>query len=673
MASSEYLIDLDFSISYGPLDDRLNSLYVPALSRSVRYDRTTGFFSPASLAIAARGVDALIRNRGHMRLLVGAGLADDDPADVGKVWGLSEILTDKFLSRLEVADPWISRRLQVLGWMAAEKTLEVRIAVPHQDSKLASVAIAMGHDLPRMGICSDAEGNQIGFFGTVSESSGAGDQNYEHLMVYKSWEHGALYLQVIRQHFERLWEGKEPGWRSLNLPDAVIDRLIQFCPGKAPIRDRRSDAFPGKSGLSPDVKKAIIDQFLRDIPYFPADETDRSREQSRHEAEGVLQEAAALENPESCRLPLVRWEAGPLEPLVVYYHLQSSQINPLRSIAELEGVFNERVFEDAPPAASEVKAREDFHALLKTREDVRVKTRQIAQRQKRLALAEAAQRVLVKAALCDIAKAMHATLFDEDLLTADFDGATVLRQGKKGSPFSELISMLDPDGQLKPATDDPFWPEVEGKRPKQIGTIEAALTEEGRGLVKKWTEMSGKQPVETVLPTVAVRKYFMTDQREKPRLTLVIAPPRKERFVRYLPFYSMESAFDKFIQGLNASEEGWMEVGIGKKLNKSMFVMRIEGQAMEPLISDGHFAVFDSDIKGSLDGAILFVYGKDIYDPSRSGHLTVRRFRSGSADAKTREYREVVLEPLHSDYQCLHLKNLGKGAFHIIARYVSGV
>jgi hypothetical protein len=156
-------------------------------------------------------------------------------------------------------------------------------------------------------------------------------------------------------------------------------------------------------------------------------------------------------------------------------------------------------------------------------------------------------------------------------------------------------------------------------------------------------------------------------------LTLVIAPPRKERFVRYLPFYSMESAFDKFIQGLNASEEGWMEVGIGKKLNKSMFVMRIEGQAMEPLISDGHFAVFDSDIKGSLDGAILFFYGKDIYDPSRSGHLTVRRFRSGSADAKTREYREVVLEPLHSDYQRLHLKNLEKGAFHIIARYVSGV
>ncbi|PKN60761.1 MAG: hypothetical protein CVU53_01435 [Deltaproteobacteria bacterium HGW-Deltaproteobacteria-11] len=677
MASSDYLLDLDFSISYGPLDDRLNSLYLPALARSVRYDRTTGLFSASALAIAARGVDALIRNRGHMRLLVGAGLEDGDAGDVGRIQGLQKILRDKFLSLLDVVDPWMNQRLELLGWMAAEKTLDIRVALPLKDGKNPGGTVAIAHDLPRLGIFTDAEGNQLGFYGTISESSDAGDQNYEHLMVYKSWEPGGLYLQAIRQHFERLWEGKEPGWRSLPLPGAVIDRLIEFCPRKAPVRDRRADASPGKSGISPDVKKAIIDQFLQDIPYFPADETDRSHEKSRHEGEGVLQEAAALENPESCRLPLVRLESASPDPLVVYYHLRSSQINPLRSIAELEGVvFNERVFEDAPDApsaASEIKAREHFHALLKAREDSRLKDRHAARQQERLALVQTAQRVLVKAALCDIAKSRHATLFDEDLITAGFDGATILRQRKKGFPFAELISWINPDECLRPAMNDPFWPDVEGKPPKQIETIEAALTKEGRGLAKKWTEMSDKIAVETVFPIISVRRYFMRDQKEKPRLTLVIGPGRKERFTRYLPFYSMESAFDEFVQGKDAAEEGWMEVGIGKKLDKSMFVMRIEGQAMEPLISDGHFAVFDSDIRGSLDEAILFVYGKDIYDPSRNGHLTVRRFRSGSADAKTREYREVILDPLHSDYQRLHLKNLEKGAFKIIARFVCGV
>jgi hypothetical protein len=673
VASFEYLIDCDFGISYGPLDDRLNCLYLPALSRCVGYDRTAGFFSPQSLAIAARGVEALIRNRGHMRLLVGAGLVDRDLASVHGVREIEEILKDKFLSLLEVVDPWMNQRLEVLGWMAADRTLEIRIVLPQQDGRLQGVTTAMIFDQPRIGIFTDAEGNQLGIYGTVDESSHAGDQNYEQLVVYKSWDPSALYLHVIRQHFERLWEGKEPGWRSLMLLEAVIDRLIQFCPSKAPVRDRCEDAFTGKSELSPDVKEMIILQFLRDAPCFPFDDTDQSGEKSKHAGEGILQGTAIPDSPESCSLPLVRFETGPGEPLVVYYHLQANQISPLRSIEELEKVFHERTREDGPRAASEIRAREHFHGLLKAREDLKVKDRQRADQQKRFALMKAGERVLIKATLCDIAKSRHATLFDEDLLTAGFDEATILRQKKKGFPYSELIALVNPDGRVKPALDDPFWRDVDGKPQKKIQTIEAALMEEGRDLIKKWTELGSKRPVEATLPVVTVRKYFMTEQKEKPRLTLVIAPPHKEHFTRYLPFYSMESAFEKFVQGRNAGEEGWMEVEVGKKLHKSMFVIRIEGQAMEPLISDGHFAVFDSDIKGSLNGAILFVYGKDIYDPNRSGHLTVRRFKSINADAKTKKYQEIILEPLHPDYQSLHLKNIEENAFKIIARYVSGV
>ncbi len=672
MASSDYLRDLNFSISYGPLDDRLNGIYLPALARSVRYDRTTGLFSASALAIGARGVDALIRNRGHMRLLVSAGLEDGDAGDVGRMQGLQKILCDKFLSLLDVTDPWMSQRLELLGWMAAEKTIEIRIALPLNDGNYPGVAAALAHDLPRLGIFTDAEGNQVGFYGTISESSDARDRNYEHLMVYKSWEPGGLYLQAIRQHFERLWEGKEPGWRCLTLPGAVIDRLIEFCPRKAPVRDRRADASAGKSELSLDIKKTIIFHFLQDTQYFPMNDTGRSHDRSRREAKELLQGVTALENPESCRLPLLRLEAGSPEPLVVYYHLEADQARPLGSVAELEAVFQDLTRGDAPPAASEIKAREHFHALLKACEDSRVKNRQAARQQERLALAQAAQRLLVKAALCDIAKSRHATLFDEDLITAGFDGATILRQRKKGLPFSELISWIHPDEFPMPTLDDPFWMEVEGKAQKQIQGIEKAIKEEGSELIGKWTELSGKNAVETIIPAIAVRRYFTRGQKEKPRLTLVIAPARKERFTRYLPFYSMESAFDKFVQGKDAAEEGWMEAGIGKKLNKSMFVMRIEGQAMEPLISDGQFAVFDSDIRGSLDGAVLFVYGKNIYDPNGSSHLTVRRLKTISSK-KTGEYQEIILEPLNPDYQLFHLKNLDEGVFKIIARFVSGV
>lgn len=672
MASSNYLLDMDLSISYGPLDDRLNGLYLPALARSVRYDRTTGLLSASALAIAARGVDALIRNRGRMRLLVGAGLEDGDPCDVGDTQAVQKIIRDKFLSLLDVTDPWMHQRLELLGWMAAEKTIEIRVAMPVKDGRYSGGAIAIAHDLPRVGIFTDPEGNQIGFYGTISESSEAGDQNYEHLMVYKSWDSGSLYLQAIRQHFERLWEGKEAGWSSVALPGAVIDRLMEFCPRKAPARDRRAASQAGISELSPDIQKAIIFCFLQDIPYFPVHGPDRHQEKSRPQTKELSQRAPALENPESCRLPLMRLKADLPEPLVVYYHLQADRIIPLGSVVELEAVFPDLIRGDGPPAASEIKAREHFHALLKEREDSSVKERQAVYQRERYSLAQDAQKVLARAALCDIAKSKHATLFDEDLMRAGFDVATILRQGEKGIPFPELISLINPDECPKPAVNDPFWKKVVGKSQKQILDVEKALKEEGSELIRKWTELSGKNVVKAVAPTIAACRYFRREQKEKPRLTLVVAPSRKERFARYLPFYSMESAFDKFVQGKEVSEEGWMEVEIGKKLNKSMFVMRVECQAMEPLISDGHFAVFDGDIRGSLDGAILFFYGKDIYDPNRNSHLTVRRLKILSG-TKPGENQEVILEPLHPDYQRFHLINPEKDAFKIIARLVCGV
>jgi hypothetical protein len=369
----------------------------------------------------------------------------------------------------------------------------------------------------------------------------------------------------------------------------------------------------------------------------------------------------------------MRLEVVSPEPLVVYYHLKADDVIPLGSLTQLEGVFQDQAYAGGPPDASEIKVTEHFHAIMKAREDSRIREREAAVQHNRFALVQAARTVLMQAALCDIGKFRHATLFDEDLMTAGFDMATVLRQGKKGFPFSELLSWINPNELLKPSMNDPFWTKVEGKSQQRIQEIEKAVTEEGSDLIRKWTEMGGTNAVETVIPKIVVRRYFMRDQKEKPRLTLVIAPLRKDRFTRYLPFYSMKSAFEKFVHGKDEGEEGWMEVEIGKKLHKSMFVMRIEGKAMEPLLSDGHFAVFDGDIRGSIDGAILFVYGKDICDPNLNSHLTVRRLGIVITDAKTGAYREVILEPLHPDFQRFQLKKLEEGAFHVIARYVCGV
>jgi len=60
--------------------DLVTGFYVPALECAVRYDRSTGYFSAYALALAARGIEGLVSNRGRMRLVVGCTLSAEHVA-----------------------------------------------------------------------------------------------------------------------------------------------------------------------------------------------------------------------------------------------------------------------------------------------------------------------------------------------------------------------------------------------------------------------------------------------------------------------------------------------------------------------------------------------------------------------------------------------------------------
>ena len=69
------LPDREWNLKYTPEDGDLVTLfYVPALEDAERYDRLTGYFNAGALALAARGVEGLVRDGGRMRLVVGCTL-----------------------------------------------------------------------------------------------------------------------------------------------------------------------------------------------------------------------------------------------------------------------------------------------------------------------------------------------------------------------------------------------------------------------------------------------------------------------------------------------------------------------------------------------------------------------------------------------------------------------
>jgi superfamily II DNA or RNA helicase len=278
------LRDCDFQIWYGPSDDGLHRLYIPALERCLSYDRTAGFFSSSALALAAAGVARLIKNGGHMRLLVGADLSEEDVAAIVAGHDLAERITERLLATLtDPEDALIHQRLQVLAWMVAEGTLEIKVVLPMgPDSHPLPASQAAPYFHSKTGVFTDAVGDQVAFTGSVNESTKAWVHNYEDIMVFRSWDSTRPYLAQVVQRFDRLWERKEPDWIAIPIPEAVRDRLIRFRPDQAPTidpldlrsqqepePDPPAEMEPASSTNEVLERERLLVQFLRDAPYLP--------------------------------------------------------------------------------------------------------------------------------------------------------------------------------------------------------------------------------------------------------------------------------------------------------------------------------------------------------------------------------------------------------------------
>lgn len=274
-----FLRDHSLKIFYSPADDPLNNFYIPALSSSVRYDRSAGYFSSSALAVAAAGVARLIQNGGHMRLLVGADLNEQDVEAIQRGHDLKERLVQRMLERFpDPQDALMKERLEVLAWMIAEGTLEIKVVLPRDEHDLPLPAsLTQDYYHAKLGIFTDAEGDQVGFSGSINESETAWRKNYEQLTVFFSWDSTASYLEQHKINFERLWNGKEQDWIALDIPDAIRGQLLKYRPSHPPQFDpleRRkepalkvADQLPGLRTAT--LQERILFQFLRDAPYLP--------------------------------------------------------------------------------------------------------------------------------------------------------------------------------------------------------------------------------------------------------------------------------------------------------------------------------------------------------------------------------------------------------------------
>jgi SNF2 family DNA or RNA helicase len=210
-------------------DNLIESFYEPALKRAVRYDRATGYFSPAIFTLAFQGIEGLIQNRGRARLIVGCTLQLEEIEAIERGEKLKKVLADNLLSRpLDPADPREADALELLSWLIAREILEVKLALPCDRQRRPIPAAGIFH--AKTGIIEDREGNRLAFTGSINETACGWTGNWESFHVFTDW--GGTRDHVIDEEnsFAELWADRAKRCLVVDVPTAVRDRLLQFLP-----------------------------------------------------------------------------------------------------------------------------------------------------------------------------------------------------------------------------------------------------------------------------------------------------------------------------------------------------------------------------------------------------------------------------------------------------------
>src|ERR1700733_1186408 len=119
-------------------------------------------------------------------------------------------------------------------------------------------------------------------------------------------------------------------------------------------------------------------------------------------------------------------------------------------------------------------------------------------------------------------------------------------------------------------------------------------------------------------------------------------------FRTHLPRYSLRAAAGKFLENQEISAEGWVEAPEDLRLTSDMFVARIAGHSMEPLIPDGSLCVFRYGVTGSRDGRLVLIENRA---SGGSEQYTVKRYRSKKeASGDQWHHTRIWVESLNPEY-----------------------
>lgn len=316
-----YLLrEYPWRISYSSNENNpIADFYIPALECAIQYDRKSGFFSSAILSKVARGLGAMLHQEGRMRLIMGCQFSPEDLQAIQQGYELRDALFTRLDTDLKPPENFAQlKHFEILSWLIQNGYLDIKIAIPlkldgiPEDSHAQLDPHHIFHE--KVGIFTDANGDQLAFSGSNNESLGGWEKNVESFHVYCAWEEGRELERVQEEifRFEQLWHNLAPNVQVFEVPEAVQKKLLRYAPATKPTWDKRVEfdnrALPVNSeeilfrsasvSLAGNINEQVVDN---PSDFNPSDFNNPNNFNNPSNFDNLASETLALPTDEQCQ------------------------------------------------------------------------------------------------------------------------------------------------------------------------------------------------------------------------------------------------------------------------------------------------------------------------------------------------------------------------------------
>src|SRR5580704_1861204 len=151
-----------------------------------------------------------------------------------------------------------------------------------------------------------------------------------------------------------------------------------------------------------------------------------------------------------------------------------------------------------------------------------------------------------------------------------------------------------------------------------------------------------------------------------------VTPKPGERYKTCVPLIGLEAAAGAWRaqEGVPEPEDPnveWVTWDGSRRFAKDMFVARVAGRSMEPLIPDGAYCLFRRVALPSSPERAVLVRHAGAANPESGGEYTVKRYREGKG---MNGEKQVVLEPANNAFAPMVITSPGVDDVRVIGEVV---